>query len=268
MSETETAPPPTEEDGGLFSLAEQDAPPPPDADGKPQRPEGLPENFWDPDKGAIRADQLVKSWRDLRGMVSRGEHKAPEKPEAYQLPAVEGLPEGFIGGEGDTLWPTLRTAAHQAGVTQKQLEALATPFLQAVAAAQKDGPSPDAKADPEAYKAAYAAEMAKLGPNGEALTRDVGGWMKGLASRGVLSGPELAALRGITTAEGVRALAKLREMTGEKPMPVDAIGGDIISQADAERMMQESYAKNDEGMRAKARAALQELEKRGLLISR
>lgn len=245
----------------LFDLAGEE----PEAkaeDGKPARPDWLPEQFWNAEKGEMRTDALAKSWRDLRGKVSQGVERPPEKPDAYVPPKVEGLPEGMIGGEGDTLWPSIQQAAHKAGISQKQLDALAAPFLGAVAQQlQEQGKA----ADPEAQAAAAEAEFDKLGPNGRALVRDVGGWMKGLQSQGMFTDEEVKALRGVSTAAGIRALAKLRELTGEKPIPTDAMQPDAMSLADAQRMMTEGYAKNDEGMVQKARRMLEDMERKGLL---
>jgi hypothetical protein len=115
-------------DGGLFDAA-AGANPPKTEDGKPGRPDWVTEQFWDAEKGEVRVQDLAKSQRDLRAQIARGDHKPPEKADAYTIPTVEGLPAGAIGGEGDTLWPELRTAAHASGISQKQLDALAAPFL-------------------------------------------------------------------------------------------------------------------------------------------
>ncbi len=247
--------------GGLFGLADADAPPGKDANGKPVRPDYVAEQFWDGEKGEIRVAELAKSQRDLRAQISRGEHKPPETAEAYIVPKLEGVPDGLVGGETDKLWPEMRTALHAAGVTQKQFDQIAAPFLRAAAAAAQGqaGPNPDAQ------RATYDAEVAKLGPNGSAFLRDVGAWMKGMENKGILTAAEHQALRGISNADGVRALAKLREMGGERGIPVEALGSDATTQADAIKLMDAGYAKNDQAMIDKARGQLADLEKRGLL---
>jgi hypothetical protein len=273
MSETttETTDPAAGNDtapGGLFDLAEASAPPAKGEDGKAVRPDWLAEQFWDAEKGEARLADLAKSQRDLRAQVSRGDHKPPEKPEAYTLPKIEGLPEGMIGGEKDTLWPELRTAAHAAGVTQKQLEALATPFLREVAKVAKAAPGADSEAEKAALREAYAAEMKALGPNAEAVVRDIGAWLKGMEARGLLSAEEHQALRGVSTAAGMQALGKLRELGGERGIPVEALAAEGMTEADARKMLTEGFAKNDEGMRSRALKALAEMEKRGQLQGR
>ncbi len=252
--------------GGLFDMVEQeDTTPTKDADGKPQRPEGVPEQFWDPDKGEIRTDSVLKSWRDLRAKVSQGVERPPEKPDAYVLPKVEGLPDGFLGGESDTLWPTIRNAAHKAGISQKQLDALASPFLAAVAEQMKAAGPQDPAAAEAAEREAAQAELAKLGPNAKTFVADIGGWLKGMQGRGLFTPEEVQALRGVSTAAGMRALGKLRELTGEQPIPTDAIQGDAATVQDLQRAMTEAYAKGDQTAIDRTRRALEEMERKGLL---
>jgi hypothetical protein len=268
------APPAGGVPGGIFDAVGDDPPAGAGADpagglgtgadgaARPQRPDTIPEQFWDAEKGAPHIDDLAKSWRDLRAQISRGEHKPPEKPEAYSVPKLDGVPEGLIGGEGDTLWPEIRKAAHGAGITQKQLDALAAPFLQALAEDPANAPI-----TPEARKAAMEAELARLGPNGRQVVRDTKAWIAGLHARGELTDAERDVAYAIGTAEGVRLLAKLRAKSGEAPIPTEAFGGDDMAQADAERLMQEGFRDHDEAKLERARRKLQELEKAGRLVA-
>jgi hypothetical protein len=228
---------------------------------KPTRPDTIPEQFWDAEKSEVRLHEMGKSWLDMRRKVSRGIEAPPEAPDAYTVPKLEGVPEGLIGGEGDALWPEIRKAAHAAGVTQKQLDALAAPFLTQMATEGGEAETPEART------ARVEAEFAKLGPNGKQVVRDVGGWIAGMHGRGQLSDGEFAALRAVGTAEGVRALAKLRELAGEKPIPTDAIGDDAMAQADAERLMRDGFQKGDTAMVERGRQQLRKLEQAGRLIA-
>ena len=112
------------------------------------------------------------------------------------------------------------------------------------------------------------AELAKLGPDGAAVVRDVSDWMRGLATRGLLSAEEHAALRQVGTAHGVRALAKLRELAGERPIPVTALDDGSATDADARRTLTEGYAKGDEALIARGRSMLAQLDKAGRLRPR
>lgn len=54
-------------------------------DGRPQRPEGVPEKFWDAEKGEVRVDALTSSYAELEAKLSAG---APKEGEG------EGTEEG------------------------------------------------------------------------------------------------------------------------------------------------------------------------------
>lgn len=232
------------------------------ADGKPVRPADMPEQFWDAEKGEVRVDQLAKSWKDLRGQVSRGEGKVPEKPEGYTIPTIEGVPADLVKGD-DPLLVETRAAAHAAGVTDKQMQAIMAPYLKAYAKAQ--GAAADPEAAKAAHQAALAEELGKLGPNGRQLVRDVGGRIAGMEARGALTGEEATALKALGTAAGVRALAKLLEAQGAPSIPTEAMQADAMTQADAQRMLQDGYAKGDQAKIDKATAALAALQQRGML---
>jgi len=234
-------------------------------DGKPQRPADVAEEFWDAEKGVVRVAELARSQRDLRTRIARGEHKPPASADGYTLPVVEGVDPALVPAD-DPLWKGVREAAHARGIPQGDLEAIAAPFLKIASEALKN--AKPAAPDPAATEAAYQQEITKLGPNGQAVVASVGTWLNGLVARGTLTADELADLRAVSTANGVRALVKLREMVGGPPIPLDAVSDGAMSQAEAERLLTEGHAKNDEAMKARARGVLQQLEKAGRLVVR
>lgn len=236
---------------GLLDAVPDDAP----AD----RPAWLPEQFWDAGAKRPNIEALAKSWTDLRTKIARGEGVVPEKPEAYKLPLPEGAPPDLVPPD-DPLWTAVRTAAHRAGVTQAQLEALAKPYLDAVLKARAAQGVP---ADAEAERKLYEAELGKLGPNAPAVVREVKGWLAGMVSRGILTEAERDALKLVSTADGVRALLKLRQLSGDRPIPLDGINEAAPSRADALRMMEEAIRKRDQSLGERAMAALRALEQRG-----
>lgn len=255
--------------GSLFDLA-GDAAPQQDADGATVRPDWLPEQFWDQGKGEPKIESLAKSWGDMRTKVARGEHKPPETPDGYALPKIEGIPE-TVGGADDPLWGAVRTAAHEAGVTQQQLEKLATPYLKHLAdtmKAQGVKPAQTPEQQQAALRAELQAELGKLGPDGATVVREVRDWLAGLETRGLISAEEHQALKMSGTASGVRAMAKLRELAGERPIPVTALDDGTATEADARRMLTEGFAKSDEQLVQRGRDMLARLEKAGRLKGR
>ncbi|CAB4128381.1 hypothetical protein UFOVP99_30 [uncultured Caudovirales phage] len=252
-------------EGGLFAAAAAGDPPAEDKDaaakGPGARPEWLPEQFWDPEKGA-NLEALAKSQRDLRAQISKGEHKAPEKPDAYTLPAVDGVKVDELVPADDPLWQAVRQEAHKAGLTQAQLSAVAAPYLQAMAQ-HRSSSSPEAVQ--AAQQAALAEELGKLGPNGKALVMDIGGQIKGMVTRGSLTAAEGRELLGLSTASGITAMAKLFQLGGGAPINLDGIESDVASQDVLESQLQKAIAKGDDTKRAKVLSSLAELDRRGQL---
>jgi hypothetical protein len=241
------------------------------AEAKPSaRPDGLADAFWDADKGEVRLAELIKSQTDLRRTVSRGEHKPPATPEDYKLPAGDGIPPDLMKPD-DPLWKATTAAAHARGFSQADLEALAAPFLSTLAELTKDARPVDPAAAKAAQEQALAAEMGKLGQQGPAMVKGVDTWLKGLAAKQVITAGELAALRATATADGIRALAKLREVAGERSLGINAgVAPEIGSEQDARALLRQGIQaggeNTDEGraLLAKGRDMLRQLQAAGV----
>lgn len=250
--------------GSIFAAVDGQAPPATGTDGKTAKPDWLDDAFWDAAKGEARLESLARSQRDFRTRVARGEGTLPEAPEGYALPAIEGVPADFVPAD-DAIWGEVRQAAHKAGVTQTQMDALLRPYLSHAARMKAELAPPDAAAQQEARMTELRAEIGKLGPNGTQMVRELGGRIAGMEARGSLTPEEAGALREIGTAAGVRAMTKLLSLNGERPIPVDALDEGAMTEAEARRTLTQGFAKNDEALLAKGRAALAALEKRGML---
>jgi hypothetical protein len=227
---------------------------------KPARPEHVPEQFWDADKGEVKIQALTKSWSDLRAQISRGKQQPPGSAEEYVMPKVEGLPEIVAD---DQVVKTVREAAFKVGLSKDQFAAISEAYLNATKATLGDTPM-----TPEQRAAATDRELQALGPNARAVVREVDQWINGLASRGILTQNELRAFRERSNADVVRGLMKLRQLSGDKPMPVDAMDADAETPEGLRAMLQKGYADNDASLREKALRGLERLEKRGMLAAR
>lgn len=257
------------DDFNLFDSA-PDAPPSTAPSAPSTRPDHIPEQFWDPVTNQPRLEAWGKSWTDLRRKVSQGTGQAPETPDAYALPKVEGLTEEILPPD-DPLWKQVRESAHKAGVSQAQLEAIATPYVQAALERLKSQPAASPEAD-RAARAQYEAEQKQmLGPNADLMISDMKQWIKGMETRGSLTEGEAKALLAAGNADGIRALAKLRAMTGEKAIPLDTLAGAEMTVQDARQLMTAGFTEKNQGLASgeekieRARRALQDLQRRGLL---
>lgn len=214
-----------------------------------QRPDTVPEQFWDAKKGVINTDALLKAHRDTKADYDRlkaaGTSKAPEKPEDYtfDLKDVEHLKAPSADDPGLQLW---RQIAHKNNLTQAQAQSIAADML---AGSVPFVPKP---INPEA-------EMEALGKNGKAMVDGVFQWVQGAKNLGILNDAEMARVLDLgSDAMGIRALAKLREMSGEKPFAMTHVIGDgeLPTKEEWTRAFGEAVSKGDH-------AAIAKLEKQG-----
>lgn len=108
---TETAPP---TGGGDRTIGESMDESEASSEASAARPEGISEKFWDPDKGAVRTEALIKSYRALErklgGIDGRG---VPETAEGYEIEIEDKLL---------TADPEVNEILHAAGFTQDQAQ--------------------------------------------------------------------------------------------------------------------------------------------------
>lgn len=162
-----------------------------DDDGPLERPDFWPENFWKDNEPDLEG--IAKSWRDMRKMVSRGEHKAPADGK-YDL-AVFGE-----NAEQNGLVSSVVEWSKENGLSQASFNDLVTRLQ-----AEAKGIIGDDVID-------VAEEKAKLGPNADAILRSTDNWAKGLVSKGILSDDlyeEFKIMAG--TAKGIAVFNKIRE---------------------------------------------------------
>lgn len=189
------------------------------AAGKPVRPDDVPEQFWDAEKGVVKNDAVLKSWKDTRAALeaekkNKGGEKAPAKAEDYKF----NLPVGDDGKAvalkvepNDEAVKLAQNAAHAAGMSQATFDKFMGAFITGAM------PLMPAPVDMEA-------EKKTLGANADAVIGAVHAWGKNLVDTGLWSQDEFQEIVYMgSTAVGIRALNKLRESMGEKPIPLDAL---------------------------------------------
>jgi hypothetical protein len=167
-----------------------------------QRPEGLPDQYWDSDAGSVRMTELMADYGEAARL--KADHDAriaalPAKPEDYKMEGA--LPEGFMVPHGfepkvdpkDSRIPALREFAHKHKLSQEAVSKLIGLDLQAQVAQHLEA------------DAAIAAEMQKLGENAKARIKAV---ESALATH--LDEAEFEAMRPyVNTAAAVSALEKI-----------------------------------------------------------
>ena len=183
------------------------------------RPDYVPEAFWDDEKKEVNVEAMAKSEKNFRSIVSK--HKMDEPEETDETDTVEAVesPEAYLyqveneDGElvdafpdGDILVDEFRNIAHGLNLSQEEFGNAVDRVLQVMSDNQ-----------PSQEK-----EMKKLGKGAQALVDGTATWIHSLVNTGAMSKESANAIWTLAgTADGVRALSVMREMAGEKEIPLD-----------------------------------------------
>lgn len=187
----------------------------PGADGRPAH---IPEKFWDAKTKTVKHDDMAKAYSalernfgDLKRSKSLG-GEVPEKPEEYfgdQPLKLEGA-ERF-GSEVAPDDPGLKSwgkIAHKYGVGKETAVAIAKDMFKEMNAS---APEP---IDLEAERAA-------LGDGADEQIDGVFLWADKMEREGKFGGDDIDHVIDLSsTASGIRFLAKVRGMSGERPIPL------------------------------------------------
>lgn len=204
------------------------------------RPEWLPENFWDGDKGEAKYEAMAKSWADLRKTISQGKHKAP----------AEGKYDTASWGDDASDNPMAQTLvgwAKEQGLSQAQFDDLVGKLkTQAQDVMQGETIDP-------------AEEMRQLGPNANAVVDGMVNWARGMVNKGIWGADDFEEFKIMGgTAKGLRALMKVREAyEGRIPIETAPMEG-APSKDDLYQMVADPKYKTDPAYRQKVEKMFQQ----------
>ena len=166
------------------------------------KPDYFPDKFWDEEQGPD-VENLVKSYNELQKKFSQGKHKVPD---AYD----DSVFKNANIPDDDPLLETYRSWAKENGVSQSAFDQLATSIVDM--AEQED----------DTAQISFDEEYKKLGPNADAAIKSMTDWASSLVRKGVWSDSDFEEFRIMGgTAQGLRALQKVRSYYGDKPVPID-----------------------------------------------
>jgi len=174
----------------------------------PQRPENVPEKFWDAEKGELRKDELLKSNAHLEKFVGGKKEELKdellkeieseaeaEKPESYDLPALpEGITEEMVLENPLTEW--WRQHCYDNAYNQDMFEDGVNQYIQL-----QQGQQPDLTAEVEA-----------LGENAKARIDNVNTWASTYFSPDQFETIQMTLGQ---TAEGIEILERVMSMRNE-----------------------------------------------------
>lgn len=192
-----------------------------EGDGKQQteedgRPKGLADKFWNAKDKTVNVDAITKAYADLEkahGDLKRqkGGGEVPKDAAEYFKEGVT-VPEEAVNFKG--LGADDPGVKAWADVCQKRGigKTLATELMSDMLVTMNGHVA--APIDPEI-------EMKALGKSGPAMIDGLYTWVDGMERAGDLAEDDIDVIESIMgTAKGARFLAKMRNMTGEKPIPV------------------------------------------------
>jgi hypothetical protein len=180
-----------------------------------ERPEWIPEKYWDPATKKPRIEDLGKAYVSLEAKLGKGKEaweservaKRPEAADKYDL-AIDGFSPEFLAAH--PLTPVVREIAFESGLDQEGFKGLAAKVVGALAAA---APKPEE-------------ELAKLGENASVRVAAA----EHFVTQTFTDPAEREALALVaTTAAGVKVIEKLAALAQGKPLaavdPVPNPGG-------------------------------------------
>ncbi len=206
-----------------------------------ERPEWYPDKFWDESDGPD-LENLVKSYNELQKAFSQGQHKVPDEYDQSVFTQA-GIPED------DELYATYRDWASRNGVSQAAFNELAGKFIEM------------AGAETEQAAISHKEEYEKLGPNADATIKSMTTWAQSLVNKGVWGQDDFEEFKIMGgTAQGLRALQKVRSYYGDRPIPVDV--GPVEGAPSKEELMAmvgKPEYKSDPAYRAKVEKAFEQV---------
>ena len=181
---------------------------------KLERPEWLPEKFWNEEDGP-ELEKMAKSYDELQKQFSQGKHKAPDN---YDTAIVEE--QGFE--TNDPIVESTVEWAKKYNINQAAFDELVGTVASMSADNQKNA------------ERSYEEELASLGPNGNAIIKSNIDWSDGLERKGIISAEEREYFNDIGgNAIGQRIMQKLRGMTGDmSKIPLADVAEAGVSEAD------------------------------------
>ena len=193
----------------------------------PERPEWLPEKFKQP-------EDLANAYSELQKKFSQGKHKAPDEYDVSVFNDAN-IPED------DELFNTYRDWAKDNGISQDAFEQLAGKFIEM------------AGAEAQEAEISYQEEYKKLGNNADAVIKSMTDWASSLVRKGVWGQDDFEEFKIMGgTAQGLRALQKIRSYYGDQAIPVNVAQPEgLPSKEELQHMVGTPEYQSDPAYRAK-----------------
>lgn len=246
------------------------------------KPDGLPEDFWDSEKKALKTDILVEEYKkkdkiatDLRRILStKGSGLPPEKIEEYKVEAVNKDLASYTSDTNPAIG-SARKAAMAAGLSTEQFNKFINGYLGDL----KDNgllqaPEPEKTPEQQAQesKEYRESEMKKLGVAGKAHFEEFNDTIRVGLESGAFTEKDRDVYKDIMrSADHVRFMKKFITVYGGRPstglgVPTDAVISEgMLTRQELALMGQDPRIKTDMTFRKKWEDGYKRLEAAGKL---
>lgn len=206
----------------------------PEEEAKVYDPGGLPDGMLGKtDRETV--DNLLKAYKNARKAIGDAKPKGvPKDAEEYAIEADgdEDVIAEALNAEGNKeIMAGVRAAALKHGLSKAQFAGFVRDVMVSAKEMAIDGAGEEFNLE---------AEVEELGGRQKAgaLINGISGWLTGLHSQGVLSEADLEEAKIMAgTAKGLRVMSKLRDLSGEKPIPLHAAAGAVKSKDELNAML-------------------------------
>ena len=173
-----------------------------------EKPEWLPDRFWNAENEQADYENLAKSQQELYKKLRNGKHLIPDGDKDYDLKFVTDKVDA-----DDPMLSKFREVAKDRGLTQDDFETIVGMVMEQTPQQQ----------DPVEEQFDREEELRQLGPQAEEMINGQVKWAQSLVQRGAWTEEDVEEFKVWGgTAAGIRALTRLRSYYGEKPIPVQA----------------------------------------------
>jgi hypothetical protein len=200
-----------------------------------ERPENVPEKFWDNNTKSVRNDDVLKSYNELSGRFG----SFTGAPEAYEFSLNEQLAEKGVELDSENPLITKFTEmAKESNMSQDMANQLVNMFV--------EGQYADSLAAEDAETTRISEEMGKLGDNAQQRVDNISNWAKANLSPEQVEGLGDAT----TTAAGVMAVEALIAKSRNAPMNNQDMAG--ANTVNMEELKSLQFARDENGNRKMA----------------
>lgn len=220
-----------------------------------ERPEDLPEQFWDADTGTFKSNELYDEYKKEKGIalglrqkLSKGQPAAAESPESYQLDAEKMADAGLNISDDDPGLKIFKQVAFDNGLDQEKFEKIFTEYMSAASNNKEIQEMNQPQGASEEQQQEYVkSELEKLGPDSSAVVQGIKNFHQQLFYDGLLSKEdfETAQNMGMSASE-IRVINAYRMKSGDMSIPESpSVIDGSESEAEIHRMMRSPDYESD-----------------------